>query len=46
MISQDLRRPKNVKFGTMVASTTRMMCTFRFLERFLTVAKLAKHCQK
>jgi len=37
-----LRRPKNVKFGTKVASSTRMMHALRFLEkRFLIVAKFA-----
>jgi len=28
-----LRRPKNVKFGTKVASSVRMMCAPRFLEK-------------
>jgi len=28
-----LRRPKNVKFGTKVASSTRMMRTLRFLKK-------------
>jgi len=39
-----LRRPKNVKFGTMVASSTRMMHAVRFfLEKvYLIVSKCAK----
>jgi len=36
-----LRRPKNVKFGTKVASSRRMMRALRFLEKFLIVTKLA-----
>jgi len=28
-----LTRPKNIKFGTKVASSMRMMCTLRFLEK-------------
>jgi len=28
-----LRMPKNIKFGTKVASSTRMMHTLRFLEK-------------
>jgi len=39
-----LRRPKNVKYGTKVASSMRMMCTLRFLETF--AKKTAKNRQK
>jgi len=37
-----LRRPKNVKFGTKVASSMRTMRAFRFLECFLIAGKNAK----
>jgi len=37
-----LRRPKNVKFGIKVASSTSMMHTIKFLEKFLTVVKFEK----
>jgi len=38
-----MRRPKNVKFDTKVASSTRMMYALRFLKkRFLIAAKFAK----
>jgi len=36
------RSPKNVGFGTNVASSTRMMHTLRFLGKFLIVAKFAR----
>jgi len=39
----ELRRPKNIKFGTQVASSTRMMCALTILEKFFNVAKLAKN---
>jgi len=41
-----LRRPNNVRFATKVASSTRMMCTLRFLESFKIAAKFAKECEK
>jgi len=38
-----LRMAKNVKFGTKVAYSMRMMCALRFLAKvFLIVAKFAK----
>jgi len=47
-ISEELRRLKNVKFGTKVVSSTRtrMMCALKFLERVLIAAKIAKSMQK
>jgi len=38
-----LRKLKKVKFGTKVASSTRIMCALRFLKSFLIVAKFAKN---
>jgi len=43
--SSGLRRPKNV-IGTKVACSTRMMCTFGFLEKFSNCGKVYKKCQK
>jgi len=37
-----LRRPKNVKFGTKVTSSARMMCALRYLESFLICGKICK----
>jgi len=42
-----LRRLNSIKFGTRVASSTRMTHKVKFLEEvFLTVAKFAKKCNK
>jgi len=41
-----LRRPKNVKFDTKVASSKRMMHALRLLESFLAVAKIGQKRQK
>jgi len=39
-----LKRPKNVTFGTKVASSTRMTCTLSFSgKKFLIEAKFAKN---
>jgi len=35
----------NVKFGSKVASSTRMMRAFRFLESFFNYGKIFKKCQ-
>jgi len=40
-----LRRPKNIKFGTKVASSLRMMHALRFLEKFLIAVKFAKNAK-
>jgi len=37
-----LRRPKNVKFGTKVASSMKMMNTLRFLEKGFNCHKICK----
>jgi len=34
-----LRRPKNIKFGTKVASSIRMMCALRFWKKFFSCGK-------
>jgi len=41
-----LRRPKNVKFGTKVASSTRIVRALRLLDKFLIAAKVAKNRAK
>jgi len=40
-----LRRPTNVKFCTKVASSTRMMCALRFLEKSFNCSKICKKRQ-
>jgi len=37
-----VKRPKNIKFGTKVAPSTRIMNALIFLESFLAAGKLAK----
>jgi len=42
-----LRRPKNVKLGRKMESSTRIMHALRFLEKnFSIAAEFAKKCQK
>jgi len=41
-----LRRPKNIKFGTKVASGMTMMHTLRFLESSLIVSNFAKNAKR
>jgi len=41
-----LRRPKNIKFGIKVASSTRIMHALIFLGKFLIAAKLQKNAKK
>jgi len=40
------RRPKNVKFGTKVASSSRMIRALRYLESFFNCGKIGKKWQK
>jgi len=41
-----LRRPNNIKFGTKVASSMRMIDTLRFLEKFFDAAKFVEKTAK
>jgi len=41
-----LRRPKNIKFGTNVVSSTRMMRTLRFPQIVFYLRQNFKKCQK
>jgi len=41
----EFTRPKNVKFGTKVATSMKMMRTLDFQKKFFTAVKFAKKCR-